>query len=454
MIELMLVWAALAAWCIALVWRRGPGTLLLAYFFGLSLIHVPGAINHLGVIDPAGGSETRLGFAVTLLGVAAMLAGVSGYRLVKGSAPAAIITRKRGQPRTPEDTAFGRSGQRMTIIGLLVYFLVVPIAVIIPSFTAIVSAMGSLLIVGYWALLKSAAEDGNRRRLRLLVLSLPLLPLLTLISGGFAGYGIYFMLAVLSLYFQITRLRRVILLVAPVAGWLGLSLGVAYLDGRSEIREVVWYQQSGLGDRLERVFDIFENFELYSWNDRNHVRNIDMRLNQNLIVGMAVDRVESGQVALAYGGTAPLWSLVPRVLWPDKPPVGGGRDVVSRYTGLYFASGTSVGAGQPFEFFVNFGWAGLVAGFIFWGILLAHLDHGLARGLRQSDPKRLLYYGMPGMALLQPGGNLMEILISFIAATIAARLAFWGLRKLGLVRRPASTARRIDPARFRAHSPS
>ena len=288
----------------------------------------------------------------------------------------------------------------------------------------------------------------------MLVLSLPLLPLLTLISGGFIGYGIYFMLAILSLYFQITRFRRAILLVAPIIGWLGLSLGVAYLDGRSEIREAVWYQQSGLGDRLERVFDIFEDFELYSWNDENHVRNIDMRLNQNLIVGMAVDQVESSQVALAYGGTAPLWSLIPRVLWPDKPSVGGGRDVVSHYTGLYFQPGTSVGAGQPFEFFVNFGWAGLVAGFIFWGILLAHLDHRLARGLRQSDPKQLLYYGMPGIALLQPGGNLMEILVSFIAAMIAARLAFWGLKKLGLVSRSTSTAHRVNPARFRAHSPS
>ena len=454
MIELMLIWVALAAWCIALVWRRGPGTLLLAYFFGLSLIHVPGAINHLGVIGPAGGSETRLGFAVTLLGAAAMLAGVFGYRLARRSASRAIIVRRRRQRRTSADTAFGGSGQRIMMIGLLAYFIATPIATVIPSLTSIVSAIGSLLIIGYWALLKSSVADGNQRRTDLLVLSLPLLPLLTLISGGFAGYGIYFMIAILALYFQITRLRRAILLFAPIIGWLGLSLGVAYLDGRSEIREVVWYQQSGFDDRLGRVFDIFKNFELYDWNDQNHVRNIDMRLNQNLIVGMAVERVESGQVALAYGGTAPLWSLVPRALWPGKPPVGGGRDVVSHYTGLYFASGTSVGAGQPFEFFVNFGWAGLVAGFVFWGMLLAHLDHRLARGLRQSDPKQLLYYGMPGIALLQPGGNLMEILISFIAAMIAARLAFRGLKKLGLVCRPASTARRIDPAHFRAHSPS
>ena len=454
MTGLILVWAALAGWCIALVWRRGPGTLLLAYFLGLSIIHVPGAINHLGAIGPAGATETRIGFMVTLLGIAAMLTGVFGYRLARGAAPRAIIARRRGQRRTPKDTEFGRSGQRIMIIGLLAYFIATPIATVIPSLTSIVSAIGSLLIIGYWVLLKSSVADGNRWQTNLLVLALPLLPLLTLISGGFAGFGIYFMIAILALYFQITRFRWTILLFAPVVGWLGLSLGVAYLDGRSEIREVVWYQQSGFGDRLKRVFDIFKDFELYNWNDKNHVRNIDMRLNQNLIVGMAVDRIEEGQVTLAYGGTAPLWSLIPRAFWPGKPAVGGGGDIVSRYTGLYFQPGTSVGAGQPFEFFVNFGWAGLVTGFIFWGILLAYMDERLARGLRQSDTKQLLCYGMPGIALLQPGGNLMEILVSFIAAMIAARLAFWGLKKLGLVSRSASTNYKIKRARFRAHIPS
>lgn len=454
MTGLILVWAALAAWCIALVWRRGPGTLLLAYFLGLSIIHVPGAINHLGAVGPAGATETRIGFMVTLLGIAAMLTGVFGYRLARGAAPRAIIARRRGQRRTPKDTEFGRSGQRIMIIGLLAYFIATPIATMIPSLTSIVSAIGSLLIIGYWVLLKSSVADGNRWQTNLLVLSLPLLPLLTLISGGFVGFGIYFMIAILALYFQITRFRWTILFVAPVVGWLGLSLGVAYLDGRSEIREVVWYQQSGFGDRLERVFDIFKDFELYNWNDKDHARNIDMRLNQNLIVGMAVDRIEEGQVTLAYGGTAPLWSLIPRAFWPGKPAVGGGGDIVSRYTGLYFAPGTSVGAGQPFEFFVNFGWTGFVAGFVFWGILLAYMDERLARGLRQSDIKQLLYYGMPGIALLQPGGNFMEILVSFIAAMIAARLVFWCLKKLGLVSRSASTAHKISPARFRARIPS
>ncbi len=53
-------------------------------------------------------------------------------------------------------------------------------------------------------------------------------------------------------------------------------------------------------------------------------------------------------------GTRPPRSI-PRALWPNKPVVGGSGDLVSTYTGIRFADGTSVGIGQVLESFVNFG---------------------------------------------------------------------------------------------------
>ena len=76
--NLIAIWAALLfALVIFAIGRPGKGgALTLAYFLGLSLIHVPGVLPFL---TPGSGlddfDETRLGFELTLLGMAAFVAG-------------------------------------------------------------------------------------------------------------------------------------------------------------------------------------------------------------------------------------------------------------------------------------------------------------------------------------------------------------------------------------------
>ena len=43
------------------------------------------------------------------------------------------------------------------------------------------------------------------------------------------------------------------------------------------------------------------------------------------LVGAAVMYHEDGSAPFAYGATVPLWALIPRAVWPDKPAVGGRR---------------------------------------------------------------------------------------------------------------------------------
>jgi hypothetical protein len=95
---------------------------------------------------------------------------------------------------------------------------------------------------------------------------------------------------------------------------------------------------------------------------------------------------------------------------------------VSEFTGIRFAEGTSVGAGQVLEFYVNFGIPGLLAGFVLLGFFLMRLDWGIMRALAADDTRGLLLRGMPGLTLLQPGGNLLEILVACVAAYVAANL--------------------------------
>src|ERR1700683_9369 len=117
MIELLLCWLGLLIACLMFFTPRdgsGTGTLLLAYFLGLSLIHVPGAINFLGeapgLFDEA---ETELGFKVTVLGLTALLAGAA---IAKLAASRQSSVRSNGAPES-----FGRFGAILFVVGVVAY---------------------------------------------------------------------------------------------------------------------------------------------------------------------------------------------------------------------------------------------------------------------------------------------------------------------------------------------
>ena len=67
------------------LWSVGPrqgGALTLAYFVGLSLIHMPGVLAFLGgpSADLGKGEQTRIGFELTLLGMGAFVIGAVAAR--------------------------------------------------------------------------------------------------------------------------------------------------------------------------------------------------------------------------------------------------------------------------------------------------------------------------------------------------------------------------------------
>jgi hypothetical protein len=94
-----------------------------------------------------------------------------------------------------------------------------------------------------------------------------------------------------------------------------------------------------------------------------------------------------------------------------------------------------------FEFYVNFALLGVIAGFLFLGFLLMRLDGGITRALESGDAHGLLLRALPGLALLQPGGNLVEILVAVAGAIVIAHLMmnasfFRFLRKAPATRQP------------------
>ena len=415
MIELLLIYVALLVALVALCCKPGAsGPLVFSYFLGLSMIHVPGALIYL---DPQSIAptprETYLGFNLTIIGMAAFVFGavISREQQVQESAlsPGEIASR------------FAPHVWPLFAVGIISYVFFLGRSSAIPSGTALVSSLGSLMIIGLWFRFYVASVTNNTRRLLSTLMILPILPATTLGAAGFLGYGIYWALSAFAFFFIILRRRFWFYVGAPIMGLIGLSFFAIYFSLRVILRFIVGTGGT-LSDRVGAITQIFSNFQFMRLDSPVLIVALDQRLNQNYLVGYGIEHLMNGSARLLYGGTVQLWTLVPRALWPDKPQVGGGGDVVSNFTGIPFAQGTSVGVGQVLEFYMNFATPGVIVGFFVLGIILTRLDAGLMRSMRAGNNTGVLLYGMPGLALMQPGGNLVEVIVAFIGAVVASRI--------------------------------
>jgi hypothetical protein len=420
MLNELLIWGALLAGLVYLVLdRRGKsGALTLAYFLTFSVGHIPGVLAYLDPgFNPFLREATQAGLDTTVIGMAAFCIGavvaarVLPLRSAKG--------RAYGQTASAE--FFSRIGWRMLVIGVVTYFLVMPLAALVPSLTAISSVTALLLILGFW--LKLYAGDSKQTLLTLAMM--PLLPLSTLVTGGFLGYGTVWILEIVSFHFVIARRRIWFYIAGPPAIFLGLSLFVTYAQVRDEIRAVVWNENTSMFERLEKVSRLYTDFQFLDPSNADHQFVLDARLNQNWLVGEGIMRHSENLVELLYGATVPAWALIPRAVWPDKPSVGGGGDWVTQFTGITFDESTSVGVGQVLEFYMNFGMPGVLAGFAVLGFILMRLDQQIMCALATGNISRMIRWALPGLALVAPIGNLMEILVACASAVIVSQLLIY-----------------------------
>jgi len=399
--------------------RRRSAGLPLAYFWGLSLIHTPGALLYMDTRSWLSKAQwTQSGFEQTVIGMVAFVVGV-------------VLARSISRP-TYAQRSFMRSVDLRSLDKLGLIYLCCGIASFmamqflgrIPSVASIIAALGSLMIVGTCLRLWVANRMQNSAKWWKTAIILPLFPLITLLREGFIGFGTYWMLS--AICFAINQSRRARLssyFLAPIVVFFGLSVFVNYMESRTEFRQLVWVQHAGFEDRIDRVANMFRNFQFLDFSNPKQVEAIDGRLNQNVLVGLAIERLKSGAVDYASGATIAqtVLGLIPRALWPGKPAVGGGGYIVTHFTGTEFAEGTSVGAGQVLEFYVNFGTTGVIVGFFVFGWLLAKIDLRVVDGLSTGDQGAFVCWFMVGLAMLQPGGNLLEIVVTMASSAIAGK---------------------------------
>jgi hypothetical protein len=292
----------------------------------------------------------------------------------------------------------------------------------LPTASAIVSTGQQLVVAGLCLCCWKARRQGDFRKLAGWLLVACLMPFATLVTQGFLGYGVVALLVVLVFVSSFVRSPFTVMLVGVPLIYLGLSVFVSYMRDRNDIRASVWGGES-FSERVDKMAETVETFEWFDPANPAHAQRVDDRLNQNFLVGVAAVRLSETD-GYARGDT--LWdallALIPRAVWPDKPMQAGSGTLVSQYTGIDFADGVSVGVGQAMEFYINFGTLGVVIGFMIMGVLVTTLDWQAGEHLARSDLHGFVLWFLPGISLLQVGGQLVEVTPSLAASLLVALL--------------------------------
>jgi hypothetical protein len=408
-------------------WKIKAGSVGLGamYLMNLFINHfLGGFIYSLSWYSTAMTIPVEKGFLVTTYGLLSFTVGsaiVSPWLVTLLSKKQAVIVRREINPALPKI---------YLCIALVTYFLLIPVLGSIPTLGAILRTGWTLMVVGLGLLVKQAYDAGDKRQVVFWLASTIFLPLTTILTAGFIGYGAVALLIVLFFTASFYRPRWHSILAITLGVYLGLCVYVTYMRDRNDIRDAVWGGQA-YATRIDRLLSTFSEFELIDFNNQNHLGLIDDRLNQNFLVGAAVNYLEEGKEEFAKGET--IWNsilaLVPRIIWPNKPYQAGSGLMVTQYTGIPFAEGTSVGIGQVMEFYVNFGNEGVIAGFFILGVLLGLIDSRAAARLKENDWPGFAFYFLPGLGLLQVGGSLGEMTTTAGASMVAAAMANYILSK-------------------------
>ena len=407
-----LIFICLAAflWLLWLLRRdRVSLGLPIAYLYSLLLIHVPGAFAHIVGRNFLFHSDVvEIGMRSAALGSVCFIAGVW---LARPSTP------KMSPPLRADRNHFWwfcLIGGWSLIYGLSPLYQ-------IPSISAAVAKGGGIWMLGVMLGLRAACQRGDHKRIGIWLGALMVYPVLMLLLGGFLNYGSKAIIIVCAAFTISTRSYSRVVVCITVFVFLSLSIFVTYFRHRNDIRDQVW-GGAPLEARIGSVIDAVRDFESLDPTNRMHLIALDQRLNQNYFVGLAARRIQLGLADYLEGDSVRqgLLSLVPRVLWPEKPVFAGSPQIVSKMTGLRLSPTTSFGVGNVMEFQINFGIPGVVIGFFVLGWLIGMLDLKAAVAEGRGDLGRVVLFFLPAVALINPEGSLVEMFSGSAAALVAA----------------------------------
>ncbi|HEY7900161.1 MAG TPA: hypothetical protein VIC25_03150 [Caulobacteraceae bacterium] len=405
----------------------------MAYLFILLLDHMPGAWAQSvsgGLLQ--GYYYTELGMRITAVAIACF---VVGAFLVTG--------RRRADPApAPAERS---SFALFCLVGGWVFTFALSFLNSVSSFGAAAHEAGAIWMLGVMIGLREALKRKVPTVVAFWVGALAVYPTVMLVHGGYLVHGSVVAIPVISSLAITTRRFWRLALSAVVLLVVGLSAFVTYFEGRPEIRGSVWGGGS-LHERVSTIADVAGRAHIIDPGRLDDLSALNTRLNQSYFIGIAADRLDGGVSEYLHGRS--LWegveSVVPRAMWSNKQVVAGSGTLVADATGLDLDTGTSWAVGNVMELYINFGWAGIVVGFVVLGFIIASLDRRAALAERRGDFGGALLFFLPCVAFTRPDLSAVDIASGAAAALIAALV--WRMAWLYWVGR----RRAVRPAPVRA----
>jgi len=289
------------------------------------------------------------------------------------------------------------------------------------SIEAVVAAARNLTIVGICLGLWSAHQRQDwRLKYKWLVVA-SFIPAGYLLGWGFLSYGFIAGSILLAFIWALRgstrghRFSPIRVMLGVVAFYLILSVFVSYMEVRQYLREVLW-SDAGLEARIAVVFDAMAKASFFNPFDFRQLDFINMRLNQNFFIGKAITWLQLFPDLFQNGHTIveSVFAWIPRVLWPNKPEMGG-SSFVSLYTNMTLSKTTTFGAGPIFELYVNYGYPAVFIGMTVFGSVVRFFDIRCARALRSGDLPKFVRLFLVGIPLINPL-NVFFFMVSSCAA--------------------------------------
>jgi hypothetical protein len=413
----LIVCGGAAAWVFVRTWTSGATVgLVFTYVFSFTTLYWMSPLMYLlPWYDTPGHDLTALGLREAAFAMVAFAVGTEIARpIVRRWSSGLPSTERPG----PIDT---RLTNLLLATGGVLYLVVFPLAGYLPSMTAFVST-GSMVAVVAMSLKCWSAWHGSREpSMWAWLVATAVLPLITVLGQGFLGYGFAAMLTIFAFVAAFYRPRSIVVVAGVLLLYLGLSVYVTYMRDRRDIRAVVW-TGGGMSERIGQITGTVMTIEWFDPRDVRHLDRIDLRLNQDYLMGAAVAYLDGGSTQFAYGRT--VWdamiALVPRAVWPNKPVIAGSGNLVSDFTGMRFADDTSVGIGHVMEAYINFGRTGIIVCFLILGAVVATADGMSYARLARGEATDFLVRYLPALSLLSVGGSFAELTSSGAAALVVA----------------------------------